>query len=128
MKRVGWIALSMPLFALTACEDVMSSVLHTHVDDDCRAAMRHLSECCPNFHDGAVSCLYEDRGISAGRADITRSQAECIQRQACSTVRTAALGYDAVCGFEMRRSLMSDGACDAHSLPPKGKRPSESGD
>ena len=116
------------LLASLGCGDMLNFAVHTHTDDDCRGATRHLAECCPNFHDGAVSCLYDDRTMSGACAEISRSQAECIQQTPCGAVRSAALGYDFVCGFEMRKSLMRDGGCDRGSIPPKGVKPSEAGD
>jgi len=109
-----------------SCVETLNALTTTSVDADCRAAMRHLRECCPNFHDAAISCLYDTRGMSAGRSEIPPNQAACIQRMSCTTVRSAAAGHDDVCGFEMRANLMKDGVCDGNL--PQVKKPSETGD
>jgi hypothetical protein len=57
------------------CEALLNTAVHTHTDDDCKAAARHLNECCPNFHDGVISCVYDDRNSLGEHGELSRGPA-----------------------------------------------------
>jgi hypothetical protein len=97
MRHV-WIAILW--LGLGGCGELLEGLIEYRVDDNCKAAVEHLKECCPRFTSYRVQCHYYDgrHASTAPAPDLNRSQSECIRNLSCWNMRTELQATGFVCG------------------------------